>query len=140
MRNASILCAVDFSSSSRLALEHASRLAATQNSKLTIVNVYGTAAEAFAPRRPGVAPSLLVDAEREIARWKADAEALGVRNVVTMALEGVPWAEIVGLAEVDRTDLIVMGTRGRSNVKSAALGSVAERVARHAPCSVVVVR
>jgi universal stress protein A len=37
-------------------------------------------------------------------------------------------------------DLIVMGTHGYTGVKHAMLGSVAERVVRHAPCSVLAVR
>ena len=39
-----------------------------------------------------------------------------------------------------RADLIVMGTHGRTGIKHALIGSVAERVVRHAPCPVLVVR
>ncbi len=53
---------------------------------------------------------------------------------------GHPAAEIVQAAEEHRTDLIVLGSHGRSAVARFLLGSVAERVARHAPCSVLLVR
>jgi nucleotide-binding universal stress UspA family protein len=52
----------------------------------------------------------------------------------------VPWDEIVGIAREDRAiDLIVLGTHGRTGIRRALIGSVAERVVRHAPCTVMVV-
>ena len=39
-----------------------------------------------------------------------------------------------------RADLIVLGSHGRKGIKRFLLGSVAESVARHAPCSVEIVR
>ena len=47
---------------------------------------------------------------------------------------------IVRAAEEEPTDLVVLGSHGRSAVARFLLGSVAERVARHAPCSVLLVR
>ena len=43
-------------------------------------------------------------------------------------------------AEQAGSDLIVMGTHGRTGVKRILFGSVAEHVVRHAPCPVVTVR
>jgi nucleotide-binding universal stress UspA family protein len=53
---------------------------------------------------------------------------------------GTPYAEIVRRAEAWRADLIVVGSHGRSGIARALLGSVAERVVRHAHCSVLVAR
>jgi nucleotide-binding universal stress UspA family protein len=47
---------------------------------------------------------------------------------------------IVTLAEDGGFDLIVMGTHGRTGIKHVLLGSVAEKVVRHAPCPVLAVR
>jgi universal stress protein A len=47
---------------------------------------------------------------------------------------------IVARGEELHTDLIVMGTHGRTGVKRVVLGSVAEHVVRHASCPVVTVR
>jgi nucleotide-binding universal stress UspA family protein len=45
------------------------------------------------------------------------------------------------VAREDRViDLVVMGTHGRTGIKQVLLGSVAEKVVRHAPCAVLVVR
>jgi universal stress protein A len=52
-----------------------------------------------------------------------------------------PAAQAILQAATDRhADLVVMGTIGRTGLKRALLGSVAEAVVRHAPCSVLVVR
>ena len=47
---------------------------------------------------------------------------------------------IVGEKTADGIDVIGIGTHGRTGVKHALLGSVAERVARQAPCPVLIVR
>ena len=53
---------------------------------------------------------------------------------------GVPFEEIVKIAEEERADMIVMGTHGRGGLNRMLLGSVAERVIRLAPCPVLTVR
>ena len=59
------------------------------------------------------------------------AEVVGADNVVSC---------ICDFAKRNEVDLIVMGAEGHSRVKDMLIGSVAERVARHAPCSVLLVR
>jgi nucleotide-binding universal stress UspA family protein len=54
--------------------------------------------------------------------------------------EGDPGSTILRSAEQHRADLIALGASGRSGLMRLALGSVAEHVVRHAPCSVWVVR
>jgi nucleotide-binding universal stress UspA family protein len=53
---------------------------------------------------------------------------------------GVPFEEIVKAVEEERTDMIAMGTHGRSGLNRILLGSVAERVIRLARCPVLTVR
>jgi len=53
---------------------------------------------------------------------------------------GRPWQVIVDFAKRAHVDLIVLGTHGRTGVKHVLLGSVAERVVRHASCPVTTVR
>jgi nucleotide-binding universal stress UspA family protein len=55
-------------------------------------------------------------------------------------LTGDAWHEIVKLAEEGQFDLIVMGTHGRTGIKHALMGSVAEKVLRKATCPVLTVR
>lgn len=69
------------------------------------------------------------------------AEGLGAdREVETLVVSGIPHAEIVRLAEKIRPDLIVMAPHGRGFISHALLGSTTDRVMRHAPCPVLVVR
>jgi nucleotide-binding universal stress UspA family protein len=52
---------------------------------------------------------------------------------------GHPVERIIGLARKGRADLIVMSTHGRTGLRRALMGSVAEQVARYAHCPVLVV-
>jgi nucleotide-binding universal stress UspA family protein len=53
---------------------------------------------------------------------------------------GAPAEEILRASERHRADLIVMGSKGLTGLDRYLLGSVSRKVARHAPCSVLVVR
>ncbi len=70
---------------------------------------------------------------------KKQAEGMGVR-IKLMKREGIPADEIIEAAKEEDVDLIVIGTLGRSALEKLLLGSVAEKVIRHAPCPVFVVR
>ncbi len=63
------------------------------------------------------------------------APRLEIHNV-----SGDPSEEIVGLAKKVDADVIVLATHGRTGIKRLLLGSVAEKVVRHAGCPVFVVR
>lgn len=55
-------------------------------------------------------------------------------------LEEPAGAAITGAAEIEKCDLIIMGSRGLSNIAGLIVGSVTNRVLQTAPCSVMVVR
>lgn len=61
-------------------------------------------------------------------------------HVRTEVKEGDPRAMILDYAEAWNPDLIVVGSHGRKGLDRFLIGSVAESVARHAACSVLVVR
>ncbi len=79
------------------------------------------------------------DLAAALERVRRDVAAAGV-PVDTALLDGVPSTEIVELARRGGFDLVVMGTHGRTGIKHALLGSVAEKVVRKAPCPVLTVR
>ena len=64
----------------------------------------------------------------------------GVRVLESKMVSGDPANEIVAFGASSHADLIVMATHGRSGLKHVLLGSVAEKVVRHATCDVLVVR
>jgi nucleotide-binding universal stress UspA family protein len=140
-----ILCPVDFSDGAREGMRVAAELA--RGSRATLVLIYVWQPQAWMTDYFGIQLSsdALVEAQKaeqtKLAAWKADAQELGAAEVVTELRRGTPWDEIVSAAHADPTiELIVMGTHGRTGLPRALLGSVAERVARHASCSVMIAR
>lgn len=84
---------------------------------------------------PDVAMSIS-QAEREAAATylseaAAKLRAAGVEHVSTLMREGRPGPEIVTAARDEGCDLVVMSTHGRSGIRRALLGSVANHVATH---------
>jgi nucleotide-binding universal stress UspA family protein len=137
-----ILCAVDFSTYSRAALDLAVDLAGG-GATLTLAHVVEPMI--WFPEAgfdyQAVRVSLLETADKSLAEWKGDAERRSPgRSIDVMTLEGTPWERIVHFAQEGDFDLIVLGTQGRTGIRHALLGSVAERVVRHARCPVLVAR
>jgi len=120
-----ILYPTDFSSYSNQAYFHALGLAQTYGASLTIVYVHA----------PG---------SGEKARWRDQLEQVRPADpkipVSHVLLEGDPASEIARYAADASIDVIVIGTHGRTGVDRLVMGSVAERVMREAPCSVLVVK
>lgn len=67
-------------------------------------------------------------------------EMAGDLPVETFVLSGYPGSTIIEFAKDNDTDLIVVGTLGKSGIEALLLGSVASKVVRHAPCPVLVVK
>ena len=133
---------VDFSDSSARALHHASDLTAESGGSLIVIHVvsadYGWLGIGRAESR---------DLDRSLQRQAADRlrafadEYVG--HDVAAALEiriGQPAEEIVAAARESKCDSIVLSTRGLTGLDRHLIGSVADRVARLAPCPVVLMR
>jgi len=58
----------------------------------------------------------------------------------TLLVEGAPHRTVLEEAERLGVDLIVVGTHGRTGVEHLLLGSTAEKIIRHSPVPVLVVR
>jgi nucleotide-binding universal stress UspA family protein len=82
----------------------------------------------------------IADACRErLTRTAGDLAEKGIA-VACQVTSGVPYLEILRMAEELHADMIVMGTHGRSGLVHLMIGSVAERVVRKAPCAVLTVK
>jgi nucleotide-binding universal stress UspA family protein len=138
-----ILCAVDFSACSRAALEDAADLARRFDARLSLVHVW-RGARGAGPALAVAPPALTLNEEVELGRllddWTREAERLAGRKVVAVLTSGAPAEEVARLAAERHADLVVVGTHGRTGVKHAVLGSVAEGIVRQAPCAVLVAR
>jgi universal stress protein A len=144
MESPTVLCAVDFSESSCVALHTAAELAHKMHARLAIIHVEERPLWTNEPcfHMPGdQRQEFLARTETQLAQWVQEARSHGVSDVTSKLPLGVPWERIVAAARADPTiEWIVVGSHGRTGIKRALLGSVAERVVRHAPCSVVVGR
>ena len=138
-----ICCAVDFSASSRAAMERAADLATRLGSELTLLYVNQAAVAATAEAGLSAA-EMLEDARREVEPkmddWRSWAERVMGRLVRMNIVAGRASEEIVRFVRAGVFDLLVIGTHARVGIARLVLGSVAEEVQRHASCPVLVVR
>src|SRR5262245_2498271 len=135
-----ILVPHDFSETSEAAMHYAIELARMFQAKLHIVHVSQKARFEMATEFPLGLDMSLEDAIRErLSKIMASREQLELKPTF-LVLSGAPAFEIVRYANDHAINLIVMGTHGRGPVAHALMGSVAERVVRHAPCPVLTVR
>ncbi|MES0336991.1 MAG: universal stress protein [Candidatus Magnetobacterium sp. LHC-1] len=81
----------------------------------------------------------LDDTRRILDGVTSTANRVGV-NVETVTAVGSPYESIVETARTRNTNIIVMGTHGRTGIDRLLMGSVAERVVALSPCSVLVVK
>jgi nucleotide-binding universal stress UspA family protein len=61
-------------------------------------------------------------------------------SITEHALKGDPADAIIGVAESEGADLVVVGNKGMTGARRFLLGSVPDKVAHHAPCTVMIVR
>jgi nucleotide-binding universal stress UspA family protein len=137
-----ILCPIDFSDTSRHALNHAIEIARWFHSKLVALYVMNPLLRVDPPLRFAESPSRTTSddeqAERdELSQWLAPVAA-GLETEILLD-EGAPAARILERTTALRADLIVMGTHGRGGFDRLILGSVAEKVLRKAACPVLTV-
>ena len=136
-----ILLATDFSRWARRAEDYACALACSWRASLTVLSV--------AEFPPGLNPDyqvnqqyladLLKNASSQLGDLKGRAERRGIA-VTTRVATGIPSEEVITAARAEDSDLIVVGTRGKTGLAHVLLGSTAERVIRGAPCPVLAVR
>ena len=81
------------------------------------------------------------DARLQLERYGVALEKRlrGSGRVRAHLVEGAPVAEICRLADTVRADLVIVGSHGRTGLQRAMIGSVAERVVRHAARPVLIV-
>jgi nucleotide-binding universal stress UspA family protein len=139
-----IVCAVDFSPSSLLALNVALSLAQEADARLTLLH---------AIEFPAALREVVFSTDVDVDRLHAAAEAEYLRRlralvpapartyctVATRVNEGKPAREIERVATAEQADLIVMGVQGRGAVDLMVFGSNTNAVIRSAVCPVLVV-
>jgi nucleotide-binding universal stress UspA family protein len=140
-----ILVPTDFSDYAEYAYNWALGLAADCNAKIILFHATPTMSHLAFPESvyyPDLAKmerELIADAEKQVAAFAAKKGTSAVAVETRVALGEAVW-EICRMAERAHADLIIMGSHGRTGLSHVVLGSVAERVVRHAGCPVLVAR
>jgi nucleotide-binding universal stress UspA family protein len=137
-----ILAAVDGSDNSFRALDHAIFLAKRVEAHLTAIHVVENPPTVYVESQK-LLNELLTKYKAESAkvldRCKQAAEMSGV-NIETVLAEGDAATNIVGYAQREGFDLVVIGSRGLGKFKEVVLGSTSSKVLHHTKSAVLIVR
>jgi len=146
-----ILLAVDGSIYSQRAARLLARLPFKEELKITVLHVIDMAALTQpAELTPLAAIQYGRRMRRDIRRHIRTAERLAARTAKRLAtrwprtkgvvVRGDPAEQILARAKREKADLILLGSRGLSDIRGFLLGSVSQQVATYAPCSVMIVK
>jgi nucleotide-binding universal stress UspA family protein len=138
-----ILVPVDGSENSFRALEHAIFLSTKiKEAQITVLYIIEDLTSLYI-YSPKIMEKLRADYEREytriLERCKEMADKSGT-NINTVLKEGDPASKIIGYSDMEKFDLIIMGSRGMGKFKEMIIGSVSNKVIHHAKSSVMLVR
>jgi len=147
--NEKILVPLDGSAHSFKALRFACDLAQKYGSALTLLHVVRgreipEAVREFVEIEHVDAPPEWVYeqvvADKVLGKAEQAARERGIQAAPKVVAHGDPAKAIVDVARDEGVDLVVMGTRGLSELKGLVVGSVAHKVSHFAPCTVITVR
>jgi nucleotide-binding universal stress UspA family protein len=145
-----ILVPTDFSKNSFYGLELAAELASRTGAKLHLLNVALTGTYYYSSDPIVIAPpaAVMVESINETLKKSSMAKleklrrsrlAKGLKIILKCETSFSVYREILNYSKQIKADLIIMGTKGESNVKDIFLGSTAERVVRFSEKPVLVI-
>jgi nucleotide-binding universal stress UspA family protein len=140
-----ILVGLDGSDFSLKALDFAIDLAKKYRSQLVLVHVVVRQIYAINPPEAGILAGTAIVRELEaegkaiLTKGEETVKAQGI-PVEGRLRQGVPAEELLRAGVDEKVDLIVLGSRGLSQVKAFLLGSVSDKVSHHAKCPTLIVR
>lgn len=135
-----IICPVDFSKESNRALNSAIIISRMVDAKLIILSVYPLFKYEFTKHDAAqINESRHLELENEFNSF------LETFNLIDLNFEkhiagGEPSEEILKFIKESKSDLLIMGTTGRSGISKILMGSVTEKVVREVPCSFITVK
>jgi len=139
-----VLCATDFSPASQPAWQAAQRLGRLFGAEVVLVHVMPLIPipiEGYFPPRmyQEMVDGARREAEAGLDGWLGPAREAGLKVRGRLA-EGAPAGRILEVAREENSDLVVVGTHGRTGLGRVLLGSVADRLVRTASGPVLTVR
>jgi universal stress protein A len=143
LKQGKILVPLDFETPSDRTVGCAAAMANRLAWSVTLAHVFDSRGYALASGYVAYTPrevrALAADRRQRLDRIRHDLASLGVPNVETRLLEGLPAPMILDLANEGGFDLIVMATHGKPALWQRLIGLVAEDVLSEAPCPVLMV-
>ncbi len=140
----SILCPTDFSEESYRAIDYGLHFARVWDATLLLAHIIHTPTGELYEQVDDVVHVLTFDeaTRRDKARLEEirNTRLRGYANCEVLVDIGDPYQQLMAIAQQRQVDLIVIATHGRSALEHLILGSVAEKIIRHALCPVLVVR
>ncbi len=134
-----ILVATDFSGASHQALRHAVFLASRTHSKVYLFHAVPPEDVIDNPGAWDEASNLSYDEAERLKKYLfLESDHDQVQNELILR-EGDVWEAMLPVIKEASIDLVVIGTHARTGLQKLVLGSVAEKVFRHAPCPVLTV-
>ncbi|MGH7249030.1 MAG: universal stress protein [Pseudomonadota bacterium] len=142
-----MLAPIDFSEYSMGALNAAWELAQDFKAELHIMHVVAPAPHFYLPfadspernRQLAVQSAMVDQTDEELQRLKKEQFADN-KSIVTAVVKGHAVQQIVAYAKEQSIDLIMLATHGHTGAEHLVIGSVAEKLCRLAPCSVLIYR
>jgi nucleotide-binding universal stress UspA family protein len=143
-----IMCPVDYSDCSRVALEYAADLGKKLGVPIDVIHIWDRPSfvtdKVMVRDTAGGEKSLIQmiaeNAEAEMAAFIKSAKLPPDIQIEHHLLSGEPATRVLEELRQGRHDLVVVGTHGRSGFQHLLLGIFAEKLVRHAPVPVLTVR
>lgn len=136
-----IFVPTDFSNHSERALDVALEMARAFGARLQLFHCFDEVEGGKAPvGSAGLDPAIRASAEERLKQLVGRFDSDGVEIDLEVHPGMFPAAAVRERARETAPDLIVLGTHGRTGLRRALLGSVAEELVREAPCPVVIVK
>ena len=136
-----ILCPTDFSEDSYRAIEYGTRFAQAADGTLLLAHIiHVPSGDLYQPdgRTLTFTEAQQRTTERLTEVWQ---QRVGSYPKCELLVDiGEPYEQLVNIATQRKADLIVIATHGRTGISHLVMGNVAEKIIRHAPCPVFVVR
>jgi len=129
-----ILLPTDGSTHSLKAAEYAAEISKQFDSETHILNVITKSTIRISRKREEKSSVQALEETRDVFDRRS------IKVIVRKLVRGNPAEIICKIAEEEGFDLIVIGSRGLSGMKSFFLGGVSDKVSRHAICPVLIVR
>jgi nucleotide-binding universal stress UspA family protein len=141
-----ILVATDFGEAAEVALRYGRELARNFGATLHVIHVADdlaarvTGFPEYAPSLVRLQSDVVTAARKQLDALLSDEDRREQNAKAVLFVSQWPAQTILEYAREEHVDAIVLGTHGRGKIAQLFMGSVAERVVRHAPCPVLTVR